>query len=154
MFHSREYEKSCQEAGKNSKKYEERIGFLKNKWQGNPQDDSEAIYYAVITDNLDYFQNNYKNNKLELQKTLEIACLCGSRKIGDFLLNEMNLSYSSPECDDMLAYIAASDNMNWIKDVVCSMIKDKASIPDSAFAWAEPETARTIFKLSPPTLKF
>jgi len=160
MLHSHEYEKSCQAAGKDSLKYQERMGFLKSKWPGN--DDSEAmrlissviyrptfpIYYAVITDNLDYFKDNYKNSKLDLQRTLAIACLCGSRQIGDFLFNEMKLSYSSPECGDVLPYLAASDNMDWIKDVVASMMRDRASIPDSAFTWAGTETARTIFRLS------
>lgn len=141
MLHQHEYEKACLEAGKNSHEYTTKIDALKARW--NPKKDStearimrpilslhtSPLQYSVIADNLEYFKLHYKEEKLEPESALQIACLCGSRNITDFLLQEMNLNYLSPDHEYLLPYISASQNTEWMKDIATKMAQEGKSMP-------------------------
>ena len=104
------------------------LSWLKDKWhQLNDSDEKRLacslifrklspINTAIIADSLTFFKANYEKAFLDdLGKPLLWACLCGSQKIADFLLEKLNRSYTSDE--DVLVYASASNNLRWVEEI-------------------------------------
>jgi hypothetical protein len=74
------------------------------------------MHVAVLSDNLPYFEENYKKSNPEnLELFLIAAFLCGSRNIAEYLLKKCESSYIT--YTPSLAYIAASLNPEWAEEV-------------------------------------
>jgi len=119
---SSQHKEACKLAiGDNQVDYENKIDLLKKKWSlfGDSVPTRlmsplfyafiPTIYHAVMADNLKYFREHYNGKNMNSNELLGVACLCGSKKIAEFLLQELKLNYLSPGHDYMLGYIAASN---------------------------------------------
>lgn len=78
---------------------------------------------ALVVDNLEFFRSNYTyfyGKKSEL--ALQIACICGAKKIALFLLDILKINLTNPKMHYLLEYIMTSD-IKWAEEVAHAMIK-------------------------------
>lgn len=86
---------------------------------------------SVAADNLDYFQNHYKDFNLDLKKELNRACIFGSRQVAEFIMKQLNVDYTTENYGHILAYASASKNEEWIKEIATMMAQ--ANFPKPKF---------------------
>lgn len=155
-----DYQKAIQEAMGEDPKAPEKIALLRNQWQSplyqNVGEETSImrsillmrarpVHTAIMVDNLDYFKTSYEPAYLEL--ALMEACLCGSRQVAEYTLELLKTSYT--ERPRLLAYVAASPNVEWTKAVALTMAKAKSTMPKDIYRLAEPsvvDTVKGIFK--------
>jgi phage gp36-like protein len=133
-----ELEKAILEARGSDPLTTAKIEWLKAKWQnvryrkmGEETTMMHAILFesttplhtAVLADNLSYFKTHYTYNAENIELFLTEACLCGSKNIAEYLLAELKVSYK--DFTESLAYIAASMNTEWAKEVALLLAKQK-----------------------------
>jgi len=129
--------------------YVEKLEWLVNRWV-NEEDStaariikpflwhsSDPFYQSIIADNLGYFTNLYKKELVNPNMCLAMACLCGSQKIGEFLLNDLKLTYLTPKHEDyILGYVSSSMNKGWAKNIALLMAQSGKSMPKSVYGEA------------------
>lgn len=160
-----EYAKVVQEAiGTDTKAYTEKLVWLQNKWKVLSKNDSSEtrlvasmilhadsttpVNVAIIADNLAYFQKHAENEPIyNPEAALAKACLCGSRRIAEFLLQQLNFSFTHDEHDYLLGYVAASMQEEWMKEIALAMAQAKKRVPLSVYGLADKDTIRLIRKI-------
>ena len=137
-------EASCE----NLDEFSRKLNWLKEKWSNatdsvytrsiNPIiGNTNAINSSIIEDDLNYFQVHYKENYGScLELAMEAACLCGSRRIAEFLLIELNLDYLSEGYEHILSYVSASMNSSWAGNIANAMARAGKKIPQSVYGLA------------------
>lgn len=137
------YKKSCVEAiGGKESEYQNNIKFLTEKWSKATQSTAKELVgpvlsqttpmnYAIIVDNDTYFKLHYADEKEKMNSNaaLAIACLCGAEKIATFLLEQLNLTYSSAGHDYILRYAAESMNTKWAQKIAKEMSQSMQDVP-------------------------
>lgn len=100
------------------------------------------INVAIIADNLQYFKEKYVTSPEVNKEKLEIACLCGSENIANFLLKPVKkpISYYS----FMLPYVAASMNEKWIEKIALEMKQKNIPMPDNIYNFSDIKTINMI----------
>lgn len=149
------YEKASREAaGVDTDLFSKKILWLEDKWNKAPMSGTAParlmcpmvlrykqtvpINLSIIADNLDYFKDHYqKDCGDDLDQALEKACLCGSRKIAEFLLEQLNVSYTDEDRRYLFPYVCASNNNQWIEDIASKMAKANKEIPTLVFLFSE-----------------
>lgn len=91
---------------------------------------------ALINDDLDYFKDNYTVDYPKKRKALEIACLCGSEKIADFLLKKLKEEFTNKKNEYLLAYASASPNQEWAKKIAKKMTESGLTMSDTVYSLA------------------
>ena len=126
--------------------YVEKLSWLKNRWFTetdsrerrliNPliYQYSTPLHQAIVADNISFFTKNH--NKAELRNYLDIACLCGSKNIADFLLTQLKVEYSTPGYELLLGYIASSMNGGWAIEAADHMAKKGTVMPKNVYGLA------------------
>lgn len=102
--------------------------------------ETNPINVAIITDNLDYFKNNYEklyNDTVSYEKALKLSCLCGSQKISEFLLDKVKADYSTDKYSFILSYVCASKNQTWAESIAADMAKHGKPIPANVYAYSD-----------------
>lgn len=149
-----------QAIGQDSKTFSEKMAWLKDKW-GKKKDSTArrligrmifhktiAINLSIIADNLEYFKANYeKEYPHNLETALDVACLCGSKKIAEFTLKTLESSYTMEGNEHLLGYASASMNEKWVKDIASIMAKTKKDMPDSIYGLASYTVIDAITKI-------
>lgn len=124
--------KKWEKLGKEDEYEETRIisPYLFNKRKITP------VNTSILSDNLEYFKNNYKKEYGEgdLVELLEVACLSGSKMIADFLLKKLGKTYVSEDCQFVLNYAAASFNIDWVKEIANEVSRQEIIIPDHIYS--------------------
>lgn len=135
--------------------YTEKLNWLRDKWEkrgeierGNSVTtriigpiilrECAPVHVSIIADNLDYFKKELKSIKkdsskakyFDIIKAFNIACLCVSQQIGEFLLKELNIDYLQEEYEYILGYVCASRNEEWMKSIARTMAQANKKIPD------------------------
>ncbi len=78
---------------------------------------------ALVIDNVDFFRFNYSDlYEQTLENALQIACMCGSKKIAVFLLDTLKTNFIDPKMYYLLEYIMTFD-IAWAEEVAHSMMK-------------------------------
>jgi hypothetical protein len=141
------------------KAFDEKVAWLKKRWKGEHSlvtevmspmiafDLTPVFYAAIIIDNLEYFKKHY--HEKQAYDNLQRACLCGSQKIAEFLLDKLKIDYSSsdPEYDFILGYVAASiavsvsasgdttfsGNTTWLKKIATILANAEKKVPGSIY---------------------
>lgn len=162
------FDKAIKEAmGIDPVTYTEKRNWLQDKWEKKIEIDRGnsvttrimgpivlekcgPIYVSIIADNLDYFKkelelmrkNPKKTSYFDILEAFNIACLCGSQQIGEFLLKELNIDYLQKEYEYILGYVCASRNEEWMKVIARAMAQANKKIPslnltDTTFTIAE-----------------
>jgi hypothetical protein len=103
----------------------------------------QPIHTAVLWDNVNYFRENCFPEAM--QSYLIEACLCGSRQVAEYVLATLGIDYK--ERPDLLGYIAASVNDEWIRDVACEMAKERLSMPSNVYRLSDPAVRDTIIAI-------
>ena len=100
--------------------------YLFNKTKRTP------VNTSILSDNLEYFSKNYTDeySDRDLKGLLEIACLSGSKKVADFLLERLGKTYVSEDCQFVLGYVSASPNVEWTKEIAKVMAKAGLKMPE------------------------
>lgn len=106
---------------------------------------TKPIHVAVVVDDLISFKAHYTQTPEDIELFLMEACLCGSKNIANFLLEQNKSTYK--ERPDLLGYIAGSMNIEWAKDVAFQLAQAKLSLPEEVHRLAEGETARAIAEI-------
>ena len=129
--------------------YEQKLDWLLKRWF--KEDDGTAarlikpilflssspFYQSIIADNLDFFKKDYNEDSAHADQYVALACLCGSNKIAEFLLDKLNLTYLSPGCKDtILGYVSASNNVEWAKQIATIMSQNRESMPKTVYGLA------------------
>lgn len=132
--------------------------WLINKWRkrddcypkrllgGIISDKPSLISLAIINDDIDYFKLNYKSiydTMHSLKKALASACLCGSQKIGEFLISELKIiDYNTDwlywdETFDhwIFCFVLASKNVAWAEEIAIIMKKNRDKMPDDVYSY-------------------
>ena len=111
------------------------------------------INFSIISDNLQYFETHYpkdQGNEKNLYKALKVACLLGSREIGEFLLNKLEINFTSQDNDFVFSYACASTNKDWVMDLARKMKEAGREIPNGVYLFCNDtdllETIKKIFK--------
>ena len=163
MFSAKAYQQAITKAmGKNPQAVA-KIKQLRDKWSSARYQDigeensimypilfmkASPIHTAIITDNLVYFKKHFEPQIAKL--ALTEACLCGSRNIAAYLLTVLNSNYI--EHPDLLAYIAASMNTEWARDVAHTMAEAKIPLPKQIYRLAEGPVIDMIVEIFKPTV--
>ncbi len=149
------YENAVKEAAGVDPAAPEKIALLQKKWRNEVYRDTEAAYVicpilftktkpihtAIIADNINYFKNHYHEELAgNYEPALAEACLCGSRAIAEFLLSELNSSFATDHHSYLLAYVAASMNVEWAKDIARDMAQAKMTMPKTIYNIADYKT--------------
>jgi hypothetical protein len=103
---------------------------------------STPLHNAVLADNLSYFKRHYKHGAEYAELFLIEACLCGSRNVAEHLLATLKSNYKA--FPDSLAYIAASMNTKWAKEVAHLLAKQKVPMVMDVYRLAEDPIADEI----------
>jgi len=131
--------------GNNIAEYNEKRSFLNEKWsKKRPHSHSQAticpilnsdtdIAVSIVADNLSFFAEHIPSGANEYN-LIDVACVCGSRQIGDFLLKKQGLDYTSKGCERWLKYVMESPNHHWAIDIAREMAKDRVSMPTSSYS--------------------
>ena len=121
-----------QALAKNDEYEETRIisPYLYNKTKRTP------VNTSILSDNLEFFRDSYitEYSDHQLFKLLEIACLSGSKRVADFLLNKLGESYSSSDYQFVLCFASASFNTEWAKEIARDMAKKDISVPAGIYS--------------------
>jgi hypothetical protein len=133
----------CKEAIGPSKEveFQKKLSWLQSKWKTDKEypypieihqilfGTTKPIYDALIADNLDYFQKAYIKEKDRINKgqALDFSCLCGSKEIANFLLEELKIDYLSD--DQIVDNICSSPNLAWALQVVEIVAKSGKTMP-------------------------
>lgn len=162
MFKKRadETQKYLSEAiGNNSEQFEKNLNWLKNRWSGKEDGTAERVIcpvlylhtsslnQSIIVDNLSYFEKNYIKEKMNSNELLAIACLCGSRQIAEFLLNELKQNYLSQKYEFILGYVTASPNLEWAKEIARILSEACRPMPNDVFRLANFDTVEVLEKI-------
>lgn len=135
-----DYEKAVQEAvGSDTEGFERKRARLFERWCEKrlfPNRVSEfmlrvvgkklspdPVNCALVSDNLEFFRSKYMDSygqKPEL--ALQIACVCGSKKVALFLLGVLETNLTDPKMHYLLEYIMTSD-LEWAGEIAHAMIK-------------------------------
>jgi hypothetical protein len=158
---SEELENAYAEARGTDPNVTNKIKWLKAKWTSELYNTGEEaclmqdilfsmsllpIHIAVIADNLPYFKANYKYDSNNIGMFLQEACLCGSQNIADYLVT-VELKSSYKERPGLLAYIAASPNMEWAKQVARILVEEKLPMPRGVYRLTDGRTTREILAI-------
>jgi len=137
---------------------------LQKKWQEMPDDFPETRFIGpiiahklhpvnacIIADNLNYFEENYKNfyqdeDKI-LIKALRLACLSGSQKIAESLLKKLKADYLTEGYEFILSYVLSSGEHEWAKTIATVMAKHRKDMPQDVWLFANSELAFEIKKI-------
>jgi hypothetical protein len=153
-----DYQKAIKEAMGEDPRASEKIAQLRNQWQSPRYQNigeeasimrsillmnARPVHTAIMVDNLNYFKVNYEQAYLEL--ALMEACLCGSRNVADYTLELLKTSYI--ERPKLLAYIAASPNIEWTKAVALTMAKAKLTMPQDIHRFAQGSVVDTVDRI-------
>jgi len=109
-------------------------------------DEPSLINICIINDDVDYFKSNYKSiydTEHRLKKALVCSCLCGSQKIGEFIISELKIiNYNTDwlywdEAFDswILCYVSASQNNKWIEEIATVMKNNGDKMPESIYSY-------------------
>ncbi len=141
MFDVKKYEQEIESIKSSIPNANEKIKWLSEKWSktrysgneeaslmGSALGRSKPIYTAIVVDNLDYFKQHDKECEDYFETCLTIACLSGSKRVAEYLLQE-KLKWNYKEHPELLAYIAASANQEWTKEVAYILASEKITMP-------------------------
>lgn len=135
--------------------FKEKILWLQEKWGGlskNFGDSHELrnisscvfdtitpLNAAIIVDNLAYFKEKYIQDTEKTYKLFQIACLCGSEGIANFLYEKLE---TKPEPSTLLQLVSASQNQEWAKKIA----KEIKTIPDEVYLFCTEKKVRDAIK--------
>lgn len=144
-------------------KFEEKFRFLKKKWLGPEVEDSHAsrlmtpilkfkthpIILSIISNNLEYFKEHYKDERyqalnVDLILLLERACLAGSKEVANFLLVQLQIDITSEKYEQLLGYVAASQNIEWAKEIATALAQKGRKIPLSVYSEGNQQNRQAI----------
>lgn len=91
------------------------------------------INVAIISDNLEYFKQYVDPSKDSLYKSLQLACLCGSQKIGESLLETLKINLADEDNDFILSYVSSSMNHNWSIKLAKKIREVSSEIPRGVY---------------------
>lgn len=117
--------------------------WLKERWEKIKSDTTEKrlmapmvfqathdVNNALIEDNLSYFELHYQEVYPDnLEKALARACLCGSEKIAESLLNKLASSYADERYQYLVGYASASPNQEFAKKIARQMANAGLEMP-------------------------
>ncbi len=151
MFTQRNQKADCEKAikeaiGVNTSLFDKKMGWLQKKWT-NAKDGRVArlicpivlhkttpVNISIIADNLEYFEKNYKDQyENSLDKALARACLCGSQKIAEFLLEKLHANFMTENYEYVFGYASASMNNEWVEKIATTMAAANKDMPKSIF---------------------
>ncbi|AYV75332.1 MAG: hypothetical protein Terrestrivirus1_206 [Terrestrivirus sp.] len=109
-------------------------------------DTPSLINISIINDDIDFFKLNYKStydDEHSLKKALAKACLCGSQKTGEFIINELKIiNYNTDwlywdETFDhwIFCFVSASQNVKWAEEIATIMKNNGEKMPDSIYSY-------------------
>ena len=160
-------EKLLLETGEASR-FSKTLAWLKIRWQQKKDSacariilplifhDVSDVDISLIGDSVQNFKKYYKEGAYATcpDIALQRACLCGSKRVTEFLLEELHLSYLSEGCENLLSYVAASPNDTWAKEIAKALATAGKEIPDSIYGLASNDqiifAVLEIFKKKPP----
>jgi hypothetical protein len=154
--------------GDNSQILTEKIRWFKLQWcersDSHPQrligeviTHKTPLNAAIILDNDVCFKTQCQNLHQDIKhafRALYQSCLCGSEKIGEHILDELGLTYTSEDCISVLEYVCASPNHAWAIKIATEMASENRALPDGVFLLCHSETTlmriKELFKSSKP----
>jgi len=142
-----DYEKAIKEAiGVDTSLFDKKMGWLQKKWTKAKDSrvarlicpivlhNTTPINISIITDNLEYFEKNYQDQyENNLDKALARACLCGSQKIAEFLLEKLHANFTNENYEYAFGYASASMNDEWVDEIATAMAAANKDMPKSVF---------------------
>ena len=146
---NQDIEEEIKKATGNNPVAEKKIEWLKTKWKSERYKKAgeeatmmhnilfmpcQPIHAAVLSDNVQYFKQNYQFNWETVDLFLTEACLCGSRHIAEYLLKELKFGFK--ERPDLLACITASMNTTWAKEVAQMLAQQNVPMTKHIFRLA------------------
>lgn len=89
---------------------------------------------ALVADNVKYIEEKYKSySEKDLQEILQLACLCGSKNIGEFLIKKLEIDFKNENNSFVLSYTSASENSDWILELAKIMKEKGQNMPDDIY---------------------
>lgn len=135
--------------GQNFTEFSDKLNALQNEWKKwiEKGDSIELrlispilfqkttpINLSIIADNLQYFKENYKKSyENNLEKALQIASLCGSQAIAEYLLKELKVDFADKKYDFVLSYASASLNDEWTLNLANTMKNVEKDLPSEVY---------------------
>lgn len=111
------------------------------------------IIAALLNHDLDAFKPVYKqllaNKQLNRRDVFFMACMTGSKDIGNWLMSQINESahpLTEDEVANVFTFIANSGNLEWIKDLMASNNLDQA--PDACFRFVSDSESQALAQLA------
>lgn len=68
--------------------------------------------------------------------TLKLACMCGSEKIGNYILKCLDQTYLSEECKFMLSFVCSSSNDKWALRIAQVLHDNKKKMPFNIYLYS------------------
>ena len=128
----------------NLQQREAKIRLLQAKWESKGDSEqkrkiSDLIFVdfstlgkanlAILDDNLAAYKEEWGREESRWGRNLELACLAGSRDIGEFIISQKEINLSAESWGVMLSYVSTSGNNAWTEACANRMHEKGMSMP-------------------------
>ena len=93
-------------------------------------------YSSMLIDDLEIFKKTWEKSQNNWKSMLEMSCLLGSRKIGNFIFENKAENLSEKDYGGLLSYIALSSNEDWAYEFAKQMKERSYNFPDSIYNYS------------------
>jgi len=92
---------------------------------------------AILDDNISAYKEEWKKEELRWGRSLELACLAGSRNIGEFIISQKEINISVEGWGTVLSYISTSGNNDWAVECAKRMNEKGMDMPQEFCSYCE-----------------
>lgn len=115
------------------------------------------IDFAILTDNIQLYTRYYNEEQSHWRRHLDLAALCGSENVGEFIIDQKNDVLNSKDYGIILGYISSSLNHSWARNFSKKISTINDIMPDSVYFFCDDydliEDIKKSFTVPPASLK-
>lgn len=95
------------------------------------------IDFALLTDNVEMYKKYYGDEESHWRRHLDLAALCGSKDVGEFIINQKMDILNNQDYGAILGYISSSFNYEWARDFSEKISSTSSTMPDSVYFFCD-----------------